>query len=192
MKLEHIEVRHEHEVIGGSLLQGLNNEVVHDDEVVEEVGDAFLEEEEGLVEVLRLGEGGEDGDEGVDDVVEFENPDEADLGASPEDLVEGDFPLLAGLVQLLVAAQLHYVVVFRNQQFLEDELLQLLSSRLDLVVPELRGLREGFYLFFQNYVAHVVLRYFGDLDQARHYLQLAGVAGFLLQLLYHHFQERLL
>jgi hypothetical protein len=118
VELEHVEVGHEHEVVSGGLFQSLDDEVVHDDEVVEEEGDAFLEEEEGVVELVGLDEGVEDGDEGVDDVVEFEDPDEAYFGAAAEDLVEGDFAVPAGLVELLVGAQLHDVVILGDQQLL--------------------------------------------------------------------------
>ena len=43
-----------------------------------------------------------DGEDDVDDIVEFEYPDESDFGASSEDIIKGDVSLLAGVIQLLI------------------------------------------------------------------------------------------
>ena len=108
-------------------------------------------------------EGLQDGDEGIDDVVELEDPDEPDLAAAAEDVVVGDFALPAGVVQLLVGRQLHEVVVERDQQFLADEGVQVLRLGLDLVVFELAGPREDLVLLVEDDVADVELAHLADL-----------------------------
>ena len=163
VELQHVEVRHQYEVIHGGLFERLNHEVVHDSEIVEEVGGGLVDKEQGLVELVHAVEGLQDGDEGIDDVVELEDPDEPDLAAAAEDVVVGDFALPAGVVQLLVGRQLHEVVVERDQQFLADEGVQVLRFGLDLVVLELAGPREDLDLLVEDDVADVELAHLADL-----------------------------
>jgi hypothetical protein len=72
---------------------------------------------------MRFNQRIEDLHESVDDVIQFENPNEAYFGASPEDIVVGNFSFFASVVQFFVGGQLHEIVVLRNQQFLENELI---------------------------------------------------------------------
>lgn len=51
------------------------------------------------------------GDEKVDEIVYFEDPDETDFGPTAKDLVLGDFADEAVLVEILVEGQFHEVVV---------------------------------------------------------------------------------
>lgn len=55
------------------------------------------------------------GNQCIDDVIEFENPNEADFRSSSKDLIIRDFSLFTGLVQFLVCAQFHDVVILRNE-----------------------------------------------------------------------------
>ena len=45
VELQHVEVGHEHEVVSRGFFQRLDDEVVHDGEVVEEVGGQFVEKD---------------------------------------------------------------------------------------------------------------------------------------------------
>jgi hypothetical protein len=192
VELEHIEVGHEYEVIHGGLLERLDHEVVHDDQVVEEVGGSFIEEGEGLVEFAHAVEGLEDGDESIDDVIEFEDPDEAYLAAPAEDVVVGDVALLAGMIQFLVGRQFHEVVVQRNEEFLADKAIEIFGFWLDLVMLELTGFGEDLDLFIEDDVADVELANFADLDEDHHDLELLAAAALLLQLLDDDLEEGLL
>lgn len=53
MKLEHVEVGHEYEIVSGGLFQSLHNKVVHECDIVEEVGSGLIEEAEGGVELMH-------------------------------------------------------------------------------------------------------------------------------------------
>lgn len=43
MELEHVEVRHEYEVISGSFFQSLHHKVVHERDIVEKIGGSLIE-----------------------------------------------------------------------------------------------------------------------------------------------------
>lgn len=126
----------------------------------------------------------EDGDESVDDVVQFEDPDEPDLAAPAEDVIIGDLALPTGMVQLLIGRQLHKVVVKRNEQLLANEHLQVLWFGLDLIMFELAGPCEYLDLLVQDNIADVELAHLAYLNQHHHDLQLTTAAALLLELLY--------
>lgn len=52
VELEHVEVGHQHEVVGGGFLESLDDEVVHHDEIVKEEGDVLREEDTVRVEFM--------------------------------------------------------------------------------------------------------------------------------------------
>jgi hypothetical protein len=49
----------------------------------------------------------QNGDEEIDEVVEFEDPDKTDFASSSEDVIVGNFALPTGIIQLLVGGQFH-------------------------------------------------------------------------------------
>lgn len=192
VELQHIEVGHEQEVVRRGFLQGLHDEVIHVGQIVEQECRSLIEEDQGWVQLVQSNQGFQDGHQQLDDIVQLEYPDESDFRSSPEDVVVGDFPLLAGVVQLLVGGELHEVVVEGDEQFLADEGLHVLGLGLDLVVLVLAGLREDLYLLAQDDIADVVFADLADLDEHHHDLQLAAGCALLLELLYQRLQQRLL
>lgn len=160
VKLQHVEVGHEHEVIHRCFFQSLDYEVIHDHQIIEHECDTFRQEQRLRVVPVGFGERLDDGDDGANDVVELKDPDEPNFGAPAEDIIVGYFSLFAGMEEFLVGGQLHEVVIHRNQQFLMNELLQLVRFGLQLVMPVFGGLGKGFYLFVQDDIADVVFRYF--------------------------------
>jgi hypothetical protein len=131
----------------------------------------------------------QDGVENVDDVVQLEDPNEADLSASPEDIVIGNFSRPAGVVQFFIGGKLHQVVIERDQQFLADELLQFVWPGFDFVVFELTGFGEHLDFLIENDVADIIFRDFRDFDEQCHNFDLLGVAAFLFELLDDHLQK---
>lgn len=53
----------------------------------------------------------DDGDEGVDEIVDFKDPDEPNFSASSEDFIFGDDPTHACSEEFFIDGQLHEVVI---------------------------------------------------------------------------------
>lgn len=111
MELEHVEVRHEYEVISGSLFQSFHYEVVHECDIVEKVSSGLIEEGESGVELMHPFNGLQDGYEQIDYVVELEYPDESDLAPPAKDVVIRDFSLPTGIIELFIGGKFHEVIV---------------------------------------------------------------------------------
>jgi len=52
MKLQHIKVRHKHEIISRGLLQSLNYKIIHDGQIIEQICGAFCKEVESWVMMM--------------------------------------------------------------------------------------------------------------------------------------------
>ena len=88
-----------------------------------------------------------DRNEDVDNVVEFEDPNESYFGASSENIVEGNLSLLAGVVKFLVSCYFHEEVVEGNEELFKDEFLELFSFGLKFVEFVFGRFGEGFHFF---------------------------------------------
>ena len=67
---------------------------------------------------MRFNQRSDDGNEHVDDIVQFEYPYKPDFGASPEDIVERNLSLPACMVQFFIGCQFHQKIILGDQQLL--------------------------------------------------------------------------
>lgn len=115
MELQHVEVRHEYEVISGGFFQSFHYKVVHEGDIVEKVGGGLIEEGKGRVEHMHPFNRLQNGHEQVDYVIELEYPDESNLAASAEDVIVGYFSLPAGIIELFIGRNFHEIIVERYE-----------------------------------------------------------------------------
>jgi len=59
----------------------------------------------------------------IDNVVQFEYPNESYFGSSSEYVIVWDLSLFTGVVQLLICCQFHQIVILRDEQFFQNELI---------------------------------------------------------------------
>ena len=180
MKLEHVKVRHEYEIVSGRLLESFDDKVIHDGYIVEDVCNCLIEKGEGGVELMHAIQGFHDGQEEVYYVVQFEDPNEANLASPAENVIIGDFSLPTGVIKFFICGKFHEVVIERYEQFFANKNFQILGFRLYLIMLEFCGLGEDFDLFIKNDVTNIVFANLADLDQSHHHFQLANTVPFIL------------
>ena len=88
-----------------------------------------------------------DGNEDIDDVVQFKYPNESYFGTPSENVVERNLSLPAGMVQLFIGGQFHQKIILRDEQLLKYILLQFVPLGLQLVEFMFGRFCKSFHLF---------------------------------------------
>lgn len=124
VKLKHVKIRHQNVIVVRGLLDRLDDEVVHGYDILEKIFSQLLKELKVRKNQNELYQTLHDGNEDVDKVVDFKNPNESDFHSPTEDFIVWNFLILTSVEKFLVDGQFHQIVVEGNKQIDIDVLLQ--------------------------------------------------------------------
>ena len=96
---------------------------------------------------MCLDQRSDDGNKDIDDVVQFEYPNESYFCAPSEYVVERNLSLPAGMVQFFISSQFHQKIILGDEQLLKYILLQFVPLGLQLVEFMFGRFCKSFHLF---------------------------------------------